>query len=186
MNSLAQIRAPVTPVVALCGTTQRSVSRCTTSLPAQKVCFSVRSLKNVRQNANTFLKVSSSMDSVLSPLGEESGFQQAGEQIPVPMGMKRYETMFLMLPDASEDEISKEIVKLEEIVTLNGAVHVDTLNRGRQPLAYNIKGFPEAVYVQMNYIAPGTAPKQLETEIAKPVLGDRKLTMRFMTHNYGQ
>lgn len=107
------------------------------------------------------------------------------EEIPVPKGMKRYETMFLMLPDASEEELAKEIAKVENMIKASGAAHVDTLNRGRQPLAYNIKGFPEAVYVQMNYIAPSAAAPGLEREIAKPTLGDRKLIMRFMTHNYG-
>ena len=40
------------------------------------------------------------------------------------------------------------------------------------------------VYVQFNYkyVAPGLAAKALETELAAPVLGDRKLVMRFMTN----
>jgi len=33
----------------------------------------------------------------------------AEETVAVPTGMKRYETMFLMLPDASEDELAKEV-----------------------------------------------------------------------------
>lgn len=33
----------------------------------------------------------------------------AEETVAVPLGMKRYETMFLMLPDASEDELAKEV-----------------------------------------------------------------------------
>jgi hypothetical protein len=37
----------------------------------------------------------------------------------------------------------------------------------------------------MNYIAPSNTATGLEREIAKPTLGDRKLIMRFMTHNYG-
>ena len=32
------------------------------------------------------------------------------------------------------------------------------------------------------YAAPGLAAKALETELAAPVLGDRKLVMRFMTN----
>ena len=40
------------------------------------------------------------------------------------------------------------------------------------------------VYVQFNYVAPGLAAKALETELAAPVLGDRKLVMRFMTKLY--
>ena len=40
------------------------------------------------------------------------------------------------------------------------------------------------VYVLFNYkyVAPGLAAKALETELAAPVLGDRKLVMRFMTN----
>jgi ribosomal protein S6 len=108
----------------------------------------------------------------------------AEETVAVPLGMKRYETMFLMLPDASEDELAKEIAKWESLLLEHGAAHVETLNRGRQPVAYSIKGFPEVVYVQFNYVAPGLAAKALETELAAPVLGDRKLVMRFMTKLY--
>jgi ribosomal protein S6 len=36
-----------------------------------------------------------------------------------------------------------QIAKLEGFLLENGAVHVETLNRGRQPLAYTIRGFPE-------------------------------------------
>ena len=42
----------------------------------------------------------------------------------------------------------------------------------------------QVVYVQFNYVAPGLAAKALETELAAPVLGDRKLVMRFMTKLY--
>eukprot|EP00241_Pyramimonas_parkeae_P009326 CAMPEP_0114251396 /NCGR_PEP_ID=MMETSP0058-20121206/15247_1 /TAXON_ID=36894 /ORGANISM="Pyramimonas parkeae, CCMP726" /LENGTH=119 /DNA_ID=CAMNT_0001365193 /DNA_START=217 /DNA_END=576 /DNA_ORIENTATION=+ len=111
---------------------------------------------------------------------------EMAQDVLVPAGMKRYETMFLLQPDASEEEITKEINKVEGIVNTAGAAHVETLNRGRQPLAYNMQGFPEAIYVQMNYVAPSAAALSLQTEIARPILGDRKLIMRFMTHNYSK
>ena len=47
--------------------------------------------------------------------------------------------MFLILPDASDEEITKVVGTCEGYVTDNGAVHVETLNRGRQPLAYLIQ-----------------------------------------------
>eukprot|EP00240_Pyramimonas_obovata_P006877 CAMPEP_0118932784 /NCGR_PEP_ID=MMETSP1169-20130426/10619_1 /TAXON_ID=36882 /ORGANISM="Pyramimonas obovata, Strain CCMP722" /LENGTH=182 /DNA_ID=CAMNT_0006875485 /DNA_START=86 /DNA_END=634 /DNA_ORIENTATION=+ len=152
-------------------------------LPARQSAFAgcSRVTFATRSRAQT-LKASKVVATVALPMDAA----ELPEEIPVPKGMKRYETMFLMLPDASEEELAKEIAKLEGMIQASGAAHIDTLNRGRQPLAYNIKGFPEAVYVQMNYIAPSVAAPSLEREIAKPTLGDRKLIMRFMTHSYGE
>jgi hypothetical protein len=36
-----------------------------------------------------------------------------------------------------------QIAKWESLLLEHGAAHVETLNRGRQPVAYSIKGFPE-------------------------------------------
>mmetsp|Transcript_42517 Transcript_42517/g.70958 ORF Transcript_42517/g.70958 Transcript_42517/m.70958 type:complete len:183 (-) Transcript_42517:112-660(-) len=151
-------------------------------LPARQSAFAGRSRVVLATRSRAQPLQASKIVATMAPSMETA---EVPDEIPVPKGMKRYETMFLMLPDASEEELAKEIAKVEGMIKAAGAAHVDTLNRGRQPLAYNIKGFPEAVYVQMNYIAPSNAAPGLEREIAKPTLGDRKLIMRFMTHNYG-
>jgi len=47
-----------------------------------------------------------------------------------------------------------------------------------------VLSIPQVVYVQFNYVAPGATAAELETELARPVLGDRKLVMRFQTKLY--
>jgi hypothetical protein len=51
-------------------------------------------------------------------------------------------------------------------------------------LTGGISGRAQVVYVQFNYVAPGKTAAALETELARPVLGDRKLVMRFQTKLY--
>jgi len=48
----------------------------------------------------------------------------------------------------------------------------------------HVLSIPQVVYVQFNYVAPGATAAELETELARPVLGDRKLVMRFQTKLY--
>jgi len=115
-----------------------------------------------------------------SPIDEILAEPDAPE--PTPPGMNRYETMVMMLADATDDEVTTEIEKIESVLSEAGAVSIECLNRGRQPLAYNINGSPEAIYVQVNYFAPGAAPQHFEKVQAIPVIGDRKLIIRFMTH----
>jgi len=105
-----------------------------------------------------------------------------GKPVKLPRGLNSYETMFLMLPDATDEETTIEVQKIESCLTENGAEEVEVQIRGRQPLAYDMAGHEEALYVQMNYLSPGKAPHNLETMLATPTLGDRKLVMRFMTH----
>lgn len=141
---------------------------------AARASFTTRPRAMVCSSSQVVAVLDSTLDEILATEPE------APE--PTPAGMNRYETMVMMLADASDEEVTAEIEKIEACLAEAGAVSIESLNRGRQPLAYNINGSPEAIYVQVNYFGPGAAPKHFEKVQATPTLGDRKLVIRFMTH----
>ncbi|MGA1627118.1 MAG: 30S ribosomal protein S6 [Prochlorothrix sp.] len=68
-----------------------------------------------------------------------------------------YETMYILRPDISDDQVSQAILKYQKLLKENGAEMLETQHRGKRRLAYPIKKHREGVYVQMNYRSPGTA-----------------------------
>lgn len=68
-----------------------------------------------------------------------------------------YETMYILRPDISDDQVNQAILKYQKILKENGAEMLETQHRGKRRLAYPIKKHREGVYVQMNYRSPGGA-----------------------------
>jgi small subunit ribosomal protein S6 len=73
-----------------------------------------------------------------------------------------YETMYILRPDMSEEDIDGAIAKYQNILKENGGEILETQHRGKRRMAYIIQKHRDGVYVQMNYQAPGSAIAILE------------------------
>mmetsp|Transcript_2121 Transcript_2121/g.7367 ORF Transcript_2121/g.7367 Transcript_2121/m.7367 type:complete len:148 (+) Transcript_2121:53-496(+) len=98
-----------------------------------------------------------------------------------PRGFRRYETMMLVRPDATEEERGAEMKLFEDVLVANGASEVSMQDRGEQPLAYPIGGYIAACYVVFAYTAPPAAAKTAQLELMAPVVGQVKAVLRQMT-----
>jgi len=75
--------------------------------------------------------------------------------------INKYETIFIINPNLSEEEIAGLVEKFKSLIASAGEVeNVDEW--GKRRLAYPIKGLNEGYYVLVNYSAEPTFPKELD------------------------
>lgn len=67
--------------------------------------------------------------------------------------MKKYELMYILLPDLSEEDLKNENEKLQKILTDNGAKITGVNEWGLRDLAYEIKKLNKGYYVVTNFTA---------------------------------
>ncbi|PYV93150.1 MAG: 30S ribosomal protein S6 [Acidobacteria bacterium] len=94
------------------------------------------------------------------------------------MLMKTYEVMFIIIPNAAEEEIDKVIGQMEAgVKSMQGEV-VSVEKMGKRKLAYRIGKFEEGFYVLFNIKANGEVVKEFERRlrVADSVL--RYITVR--------
>ena len=92
--------------------------------------------------------------------------------------MKTYEVMFIIIPNAAEEEIDKVIGQMEAgVKSMQGEV-VSVEKMGKRKLAYRIGKFAEGFYVLFNIKANGEVVKEFERrlKVADSVL--RYITVR--------
>jgi small subunit ribosomal protein S6 len=76
--------------------------------------------------------------------------------------MRRYETVFIVTPDSSEEELQAVADKLRGVITaMNGKVAAYD-EQGKKSLAYNIKKQSKGYYVLMDYLGHADAVAELE------------------------
>ncbi|XP_038726105.1 30S ribosomal protein S6 alpha, chloroplastic-like isoform X2 [Tripterygium wilfordii] len=78
-------------------------------------------------------------DDPTSPPGSGITVVEDKEEIPCPVGLRRYETMAVLRPDMAEEERLFLTQKYEELLVTGGGMYVEVFNRGVIPLAYTIK-----------------------------------------------
>ena len=76
--------------------------------------------------------------------------------------MAKYEMLYLLNNDSTEDVKAAEIAKYEDIVKANGGVVVSTDKWGTKKTTYPIKFKNEAYYVLMTFEAEAAALTELE------------------------
>jgi small subunit ribosomal protein S6 len=83
------------------------------------------------------------------------------------MHLNNYETVFILTPVLSDEQIKDTVEKFQNILTENGAelVHVD--HWGMKKLAYPIRKKTSGVYTVVEFKAPSTIVKVLETEYSR-------------------
>ena len=75
--------------------------------------------------------------------------------------MKKYESIFVIRPDASEETVAEASEKAQQQVTRNGGIILALENWGRKKLAYEIKRFTEGIYIKLDFEAPGDVVDKL-------------------------
>jgi len=93
--------------------------------------------------------------------------------------INNYETMYIIRPDITEEQVSQEVKKYEDFLNSRGAEAIKIQNHGKKRLAYTInKKHNDGIYVQMNYRIDGSViePLQRDMRISENVI--RFLTLK--------
>ena len=76
--------------------------------------------------------------------------------------MRRYETVFIVTPDSSEEELQAVADKFRGVITgMNGKVAAYD-EQGKKSLAYNLKKQSKGYYVLMDYLGHADVVAELE------------------------
>lgn len=89
-----------------------------------------------------------------------------------------YETMYILRPDLTEEQVEQSVTKYQTQITENGGELLDTQHRGKRRLAYPILKHKEGIYVQMNFKGGGDqiAPMERSMRLSEEIL--RFLTVK--------
>ena len=90
--------------------------------------------------------------------------------------MNHYETVFILNPVLSEEQIKETVKKYEDFLVSNGAKMVSKEDWGLKKLAYPIQNKKSGFYHLFEYTVTGEALISLETEFRR----DERV-MRFLT-----
>jgi small subunit ribosomal protein S6 len=90
--------------------------------------------------------------------------------------LKQYETVFIMTPVLSDDQMKEAVGKFKAMLTENGAKLVHEENWGLRKLAYPIQKKSTGFYHLMEYKAQGDFVSKLEVAFKR----DERV-LRFMT-----
>ncbi len=96
--------------------------------------------------------------------------------------MNHYETVFILNPVLSEDQIKETVKKYEDLLTENGAKFVSKENWGLKKLAYPIQHKKSGFYHLFEYTVPGEAINSLEVQFRRDERIMRYLTVKLDKH----
>jgi len=96
--------------------------------------------------------------------------------------MNHYETVFILNPVLSEDQIKETVKKYEDFLVSNGAEMVAKEDWGLKKLAYPIQHKKSGFYHLFEFKAPGEVINSLEVEFRREERMMRYLTVRLDKH----
>ena len=96
--------------------------------------------------------------------------------------MNHYETVFILNPVLSEDQIKETVKKYESFLTSKGAKMIFIENWGLKKLAYPIQNKKSGFYHLFEFTAPGDAVAPLEVEFRRDERIMRYLTVSLDKH----
>jgi len=96
--------------------------------------------------------------------------------------MNHYETVFILNPVLSDDQIKETVKKYEDFLVSNGAKMVSKENWGLKKLAYPIQHKKSGFYHLFEFQAPGEAINPLEVEFRRDERMMRYLTVSLDKH----
>lgn len=76
--------------------------------------------------------------------------------------MKKYETLFIIMPNLTEEEVKATIEKTRSVIEKGNGVIENVDEWGKRRLAYEINKINEGFYVLMNFNASTELPKELD------------------------
>jgi small subunit ribosomal protein S6 len=92
--------------------------------------------------------------------------------------LTKYEVIFIIRPDASEEAVAEATEKAQGQVTRNGGIVQALENWGRKKLAYEIGRLTEGIYVKMDIEAPGEVIQTLARHFTLSEVVIRHQTIR--------
>jgi small subunit ribosomal protein S6 len=96
--------------------------------------------------------------------------------------MNHYETVFILNPVLSEDQIKETVQKYEDFLVSNGAKMVSKEDWGLKKLAYPIQNKKSGFYHLFEYTVPGEVIDALEVEFRRDERFMRYLTVALDKH----
>jgi len=96
--------------------------------------------------------------------------------------MNQYETVFILTPVLSEEQMKEAVKKYEGFITKNGGEIVHRENWGLRKLAYPIQKKSTGFYHLIEYKAEGTIVAPLEVQFKRDERVIRFLTVRLDKH----
>ena len=96
--------------------------------------------------------------------------------------MNHYETVFILNPVLSEDQIKETVKKYEDILISKGAKMISKENWGLKKLAYPIQNKKSGFYHLFEYTVEGDVANELETEFKRDERFMRYLTVSLDKH----
>ena len=79
--------------------------------------------------------------------------------------MTCYETLFVVKPTLTEEEIAAQITKVKDVLAKEGAELVGTNDMGMRKLAYPVEKHARGYYTVLFYKAAGTTIEELERNL---------------------
>ena len=96
--------------------------------------------------------------------------------------MNHYETVFILNPVLSDDQIKETVKKYEDFLVSRGAKMVSKEDWGLKKLAYPIQNKKSGFYHLFEFTASGEAIGQLEVEFRRDERFMRYLTVKLDKH----
>jgi len=76
--------------------------------------------------------------------------------------MREYETLYLLQPDLSAEQIEEIGKKLSDFVVNHKGQVLTLFNLGKRRLAYRVGKHHQGVYIYLNYLAEGSVVAEIE------------------------
>lgn len=95
--------------------------------------------------------------------------------------MTCYETLFVVKPTLTEEEINAQITKVKDVLTKEGAELVATNDMGMRKLAYPVEKHARGYYTVLFYKAEGATIAELERNIK-----NNEDIIKFLTVKYSK
>ena len=92
--------------------------------------------------------------------------------------MNQYETVFIMTPVLSDQQMKETVAKFEKVLTDNGAEILNKEAWGLKKLAYNIEKKTSGFYNLIEFKAEPTLINKLETGYRRDEKGIRYMTVK--------
>ena len=96
--------------------------------------------------------------------------------------MNHYETVFILNPVLSEDQIKETVKKFEDFLVSKGAKMISKENWGLKKLAYPIQHKKSGFYHLFEYTVPGETISDLEVEFKRDERVMRFLSVKLDKH----